>query len=203
MAEKILDNSRKSADLEKNEISFQHPIRTRSKSLLLILTILEFIALVVVVHHREVIDNVHQLLNSVLLGIFSAVLGQSIIQLFRQVHYNRLGKFVIWGAVNGALSSLWIDLLIYRFPDVISRVLVDQLVGSPIFQLIFVILNCLFENSNISIAMKTTYITTLKVCYMFWPICSIVSFQFLPPHLIFPFNCFISLIWNVVLSLLT
>lgn len=146
-------------DLEKNELTIQpSPLKPRSKTLLSFITIIEFISLLIVIKHREVIDNVHQLLNSILLGIITATLGQSIIQLFRQVHYDRIGKFFIWGAINGVLSSLWIDCLVYKLPDVLSRVLVDQLVGSPLFQLLFIVLNCLWENTDISIAMKTVSI---------------------------------------------
>lgn len=156
MTEKSSKTKSKIIDLEKNEIANQVTlINNKSKSLLAFLTVVEFISLIIVVKHREVIDNVHQLLNSVLLGILGATFGQSVIQLFKQVHYSKLVKFFIWGAINGILSSLWIDTLVYKFPDVFTRVMVDQLVGSPFFQLLFIILNCLWENTNISIAMKT------------------------------------------------
>lgn len=42
----------------------------------------------------------------------------------------------------------------------------------------------------------------LLSCYMIWPICSIVSFNFLPTFYIFPFNCFVNVIWTVVVGIL-
>src|SRR5690349_20555719 len=103
--------STEKSDLEKNA----HVVEGhRTKSLLIVITFLEILSILILIKHREVIDNVHQMLNSILLGILTAGVAQSIIQLYRHVNYNRLLKFCVWGGINGVLSSLWIDTLVLQ-----------------------------------------------------------------------------------------
>lgn len=175
----------------------------KSRLLLLALIVIHVVLLALVVQHREKIDDYHQLLNSVLLGTLTSSFGQSIIQLVKGFNSKRLLKFLIWGWFNGVLSSIWLEYLVLNYTDALHRILFDQLVGSPIFQLIFTVFNAVYENASISNAIRTTYLTTLKASYLVWPFCSIISFNFLPLHLIFPFNCLVTLLWSVILSLLT
>lgn len=204
------------SDLEKNvHVVDAH----RTKALLSAIIILEVVAIVILIQNREVIDNVHQMLNSVLLGVLTAGFAQSIIQLFRRVHYGRLFKFCLWGAMNGVMSSVWIDTLVVRLETPLHRILTDQFIGTPIFQTIFIIYNSLWENIDIKGAFKSvsklhfmhcsqlltrnqTFWRMLGTSYLIWPVCSIVSFNFLPQHLIFPFTCFVNVIWTLALGLI-
>lgn len=139
-------------DIEKN---LEVDIQARSKSTILLITFFELACIIFLMHHREYIDSLHQMLNSILMGMFTAGFAQSVIQLYRYVNYHRLAKFYVWGAVNGVISSLWIDYLVYNFPAVSMRVAVDQCIGSPFFQAIFIIYNCIWENLDILPAFKT------------------------------------------------
>lgn len=173
----------------------------RTKWLMILITLLESICIFTLIENREIIDNVHRLLNSILLGILTAGLGQSLIQLFRRVYYSRLAKFCIWGAVNGILSSLWIDTLLKVEPTSL-RILVDQSVGTPFFQSAFILFNCAWENTDFLSSFRQTFLKMLGTSYAVWPLCSIISFNFLPPHLIFPFNCFVNVLWTLALGLI-
>jgi hypothetical protein len=137
--------STEKSDLEKNA----HVVEGhRTKSLLIVITFLEILSILILIKHREVIDNVHQMLNSILLGILTAGVAQSIIQLYRHVNYNRLLKFCVWGGINGVLSSLWIDTLVLQFEQTPHRIIVDQVVGTPFFQSAFLIFNSVWENHD-------------------------------------------------------
>ncbi|ODV64190.1 Mpv17/PMP22 family protein ASCRUDRAFT_18481, partial [Ascoidea rubescens DSM 1968] len=136
-----------------------------------------------------------------LFGSITSTLAQSFNQIYnRKYAYNQLMKFAIWGSINGVLTCMWIDFLVFRFDNIVFRVLVDQSIGSPTFQLIYFLLSCLWDNLEIKKSFKSIFLRGLKYSYFIWPTFSCLSFMILPPEYIFPANCMVNLIWNIILS---
>lgn len=147
------------------------------------------------------IAQIHPLVAPLLLGASSAALAQSINQYSKKKHsMNKIAKFVVWGALNGCFTVLWIDVLILQFDSLVHRIVVDQLVGAPMFQMIFNVLNSLWDTGEITAATRASYWKLLKWSYCFWPFFSVCLFAFIPQVMIFPANCLANLVWNLVLS---
>lgn len=147
------------------------------------------------------IKQVHPLLSPILLGAGTAALAQTFNQYVKhQLLYNRIFKFIIWGMINGCFTALWIDLVTRTFDTTVYRVLLDQLVGAPMFQLLFNILNSLWEHGELSRQTHIAFFRSLRWSYCFWPVFLILAFGFLDPLLMFPANCLATLVWNVILS---
>ncbi|KAH3675653.1 hypothetical protein WICMUC_002570 [Wickerhamomyces mucosus] len=199
------DLEKSSTEIEKNlNIKNNHQI-SRSRSVIYFTILIKLTSIFLLLKNRDLIENVHQLLNSILLGFLTAGLAQTIIQTFRAVNFNKILKFALWGGISGISGSLWIDYLVVEFPkndDIIYRVAVDQLVGAPFFQSLFLIYNCLWEGNNIKIAFHTNFLKTLLMSYLIWPASSVISFGYLPQHFIFPFTCAVGVVWTVILGLL-
>lgn len=188
-------------DLEKNYLA-SAPIESR-RSLLVFLMLFQIVLTVIIFKNREVIDNLHQVLNSVLLSCVCSGIAQTFIQFFKPINYKKLIKFWIWGAINGIMTAYWIDFLLANVENILKRVFCDQLIGTPYFQLIFIVYNCLWENYDIIPTLKQIYFKTIIYSLVVFSIPSFISFKYLPPHLIFPLNCITTLVWTIVLSLLT
>ncbi|CDK28920.1 unnamed protein product [Kuraishia capsulata CBS 1993] len=154
--------------------------------------------------YYERICNVHRLLGCVLMGGQTACMAQSINQLYkRQYDLNKHIKFFVWGVINGVLTMFWIELLLKVSAKTVVRVSLDQGIGNPGFQLLFVTFDSMWDRANLIERLKKTYIPTCKISFLFWPFVSIVSFGLMRQDLIFPFNCFLSLVWSVVLAVIT
>lgn len=145
------------------------------------------------------------LLAPTMLGAASAAFAQSLIQFFRQkFSTNRLLKFIIWGCINGCFTALWIDVLISRFDKVVYQIIVDQIIGAPLFQLMYTALSSIWENDSIvSLNAQSTFLKSLRYSYCYWPFISTSMFIFVPPQLMFFLNCLASFVWNLVLSRLS
>ena len=145
--------------------------------------------------------TVHRLLAPALLGASTASLAQSMNQYVKKkLNFNKIMKFMVWGVINGSFTVLWIEFLMSRTDNLFYRILIDQLVGAPSFQLIFNVLSTLWDTGEISHNTKALYIRSLKYSYCFWPFFSMVSFGFIPQPLLFPANCLANLIWSLILS---
>lgn len=138
-----------------------------------------------------------------LLGASTAALAQSMNQLYKgRLSNSRLLKFVLWGCINGCFTALWIDTLVARVESVFYRILIDQLVGAPSFQLIFHLLGKVWDVAEPGQPSPSisTFLMALSYSYCYWPFVSIAMFVFIPPPLMFISNCIANLIWNVILS---
>lgn len=206
----LLHNNNTNVDLEYNNAN-QHSskssssnslLQPRHQRILLLLIVASSGALLHLVHNYETLKLEYgPLLVLVLVGLLSSGVAQLVNQFYKRLwHWLSILRFIVWGSINGVLTSLWIDMLIVQFPNIIVRVLVDQLVGSPCFQLIFLALAAIWDNSDIKTVLRVNYLRSLKLSYLIWPSFSILSFSILPPELIFPCNCLVNLIWNVILS---
>ncbi|CAN3366199.1 hypothetical protein DICA4_E32000 [Diutina catenulata] len=173
---------------------------SRSKTLLLMLV--EAMALAAFYTNYDLIKlQIHPLAAPVLLGSATAALAQTFNQYTKsQLSYSRLSKFLVWGAINGMFTALWIDLVVRSTDNVVYRVLFDQLVGAPCFQLLFNVLNSLWEHGEITSTTRLSFFKSLRYSYCFWPFFSILGFGFLDPEFMFPANCLGTLLWNVILS---
>lgn len=150
--------------------------------------------------------NGPKIVLSIIIGALCSVLAQLFNQIYkRRINITNVIKFFTWGCINGVLTSLWIDVLVLHFQDIVIRVMVDQIIGAPIFQLFFISLMTFWwdsedAESKSSSNFKRNYFRALKLSYLIWPTFSIMSFALLPAELIFPCNCLVNLIWNIVLS---
>lgn len=145
--------------------------------------------------------NIHPLVAPMLLGSSTAALAQSINQYFKKkLNLSRVCKFLVWGSINGFFTALWVELLMSKLDNALHRIVVDQLVGAPIFQMVFNILSSLWENGEISASTRYKYIKSLKYSYCYWPLFSISTFVYIPRTMIVPANCLANLVWNIVLS---
>lgn len=163
--------------------------------------VLETIISAVIYYNYEVLLQVHRLLAPTLLGAATASLAQSINQYVKKkLNYNKIFKFMVWGIINGSFTVLWIDFIISKTDNLVYRIMIDQLVGAPLFQLIFNILSTLWDTGEISHNTRALYFKSLKYSYCFWPFFSIVSFGFIPETFLFPANCLANLLWSLILS---
>ncbi|KAI3404227.2 hypothetical protein KGF56_002988 [Candida oxycetoniae] len=159
------------------------------------------ISLTLYYHYLE-ISAINPMLAPTLLGCFSGALAQSINQLFKKKFtLNKIFKFMLWGSINGYFTVAWINILIVNVDKLVYRILIDQVVGAPIFQLIFNILNTLWDQGELfSKTTKNAYFKSLKYSYCYWPFFSILSFMLIPEAAMFPCNCLANLVWNLILS---
>lgn len=194
----------RSIDLEKN-IFQQQPI-TYSKTPIYFLTLSHIFLIWISITNNERLSKFHPLLNSVALGILTSGLAQSIIQCFKPVHYGKLLKFYTWGAINGILSSMWINYILSTFPEkdqVLHRFLTDQIIAAPLFLFVFMSFHCLWEDVDLILSLKTGFVRNLLASYCIWPFASIIGFGgWIDESSIFGFNCFVSLVWTVALGVL-
>ncbi|KAG5419773.1 hypothetical protein I9W82_001653 [Candida metapsilosis] len=153
-------------------------------------------------YQYQKISEINQMLAPTLLGCFSGGLAQSINQFSRKkFKFNKIIEFMIWGSINGYFTVSWINLLMQRFENIVYRILVDQAIGAPTFQLIFNILNALWDHGEVfTKATRNAYFKSLKYSYCYWPFFSVFSFVFIPQSMMFPCNCLANLIWNLILS---
>lgn len=155
----------------------------------------------IVYYNYDFLLNYHRLLAPSILGASTAMMAQSINQFFKsKLSYNKICKFLVWGLINGAFTVLWFDFIIVKFESITYRILVDQMVGAPSFQLVFNILNSLWDHGEITSNTRAVYIKSLKYSYCFWPFFSIVGFMFIPEAFLFPANCLANLLWSLILA---
>ncbi|ODV87582.1 hypothetical protein CANARDRAFT_26966 [[Candida] arabinofermentans NRRL YB-2248] len=154
--------------------------------------------------YYEHINLVHPLLAGLLLGGQSSCMAQSLNQYYHKTYsFNKHVKFYIWGTLNGLFTTVWIHILFTYVEHPMYRFLVDQSIGTGLFQFMFVLFNCVWERADLITQLKTTYVSALKYSYMIWPAISFLSFNYLTPEVIFPLNCFCNLIFTFVLAILT
>lgn len=181
------------ADIEKPDVRFH-----RLRHLVVLSIALELVALLLVYFNYAKLFNVYPLLAPTLLGALTAALAQLVHQLMREkLSGSRLLKFMVWGCINGCLTAMWIDTLVAQFDSAMYRVLIDQTVGAPLFQLVFSVLSSLWDNDSVP---HNTYFRALRYSYCYWPFVSVGMFIFVPQPLMFPCNCIANLIWNLLLS---
>lgn len=146
----------------------------------------------------------YPLLAPTLLGAASAALAQTVTQFMKHKYStNKLLKFLVWGCINGCFTALWIDVLVSRVENIFYRVLLDQTVGAPCFQLIFSVLSSLWEDTNAGTSAHTNYLRSLRYSYCYWPFVSVTMFAFIPSRMMFFANCIANFVWNVILSKLS
>lgn len=190
-------------DLEKSSSGPDyHPApKFIQRKLIVYLLVESLVTLVLYWNYTAISANVSPLVAPTLLGACTASLAQSINQYLRKkFSLNRILKFLVWGSINGCFTALWIDILIYRIDNLIYRIMVDQIIGAPAFQMIFSILSSLWDSGEISATIRQSYVKALKYSYCYWPFFSVFSFVFIPQSMMFPANCLANLVWNVILS---
>ncbi|GEQ69349.1 hypothetical protein JCM33374_g3020 [Metschnikowia sp. JCM 33374] len=167
--------------------------------------ILELFVGIQIIYSYDQVAARFPLLAPTILGAASAGLAQSLIQFFRQkISTNRLLKFIVWGSINGCFTALWIDVLVTRVDSVVYQIIVDQVIGGPLFQLMYTVLSSIWENDSIvGSAAQATFFKSLRYSYCYWPFISTSMFLLVPPQLMFFLNCLASFVWNLVLSRLS
>lgn len=188
-------------ELKRGLDSNLYPLPKYIKRKLILNLLIETALSVAIYHYYDQILKIHRLLAPTLLGCSTGMLAQSITQYLKhKLNYNKICKFAVWGSINGCFTVLWLDILFVRFDNMVYRILIDQLVGAPLTQLVFNILNTLWDHGEIHPNTKAVYIKSLKYSYCFWPFFSIASFIFIPTLLLFPANCLANLFWSLVLT---
>lgn len=189
-------------DVEKSSNPDYRPSTSSVHRKLIISLVAESVIGFLVYYNYTAIEaRLSPLVAPTLLGAATASLAQSLNQYSRKkFSLNRICKFIVWGCINGCFTALWIDILLNRIDNLVYRIMVDQMVGAPAFQMIFSILNSLWDTGDISPAMRQSYLKALKYGYCFWPFFSVCAFVFIPQSMIFSANCLATLIWNLILS---
>lgn len=188
--------------------SGSHKLTPTSRRKLLLYIFLEAAATVVIYINYNFLINSYPLLAPTLLGASTAALAQSLHQYHkRRFSASNIFKFVIWGLINGCTTALWIESLVTHVESVLYRILLDQLIGAPCFQLTFHALSKMWDNANLSapssVSSISAYFSSLKYSYCYWPFVSVAMFMFIPPNLMFLSNCIANLVWNLILSRLS
>ena len=161
----------------------------------------EIAATSVIIFQYSPLRRANPLMAPMLLSALTAALAQSINQYQRKrFNFSSLCKFVVWGVINGTLTELWYDMLRTQFGKPIYRVLVDQAVGAPAFQMIFNMLSSLWETGEIGNIFLASGLRALKYSYYFWPLFSVCGFMVFPQEVMFPAYCCANLVWNLILS---
>ncbi|ODV88364.1 hypothetical protein CANCADRAFT_29692 [Tortispora caseinolytica NRRL Y-17796] len=153
-------------------------------------------------------QTLHQAYPYAVTALVSSILA-AISQLLNQLLFvhkfmpARTLKFHTWGTVNGIINKYWYDLITPLFPSIPLRVIIDQCIGTPVFNVLFLSFSALWENHNIPYTVRTKLRTTLTSAYIIWPLFSFVSFQFIPQHLIVPAAGIVGILWTLILSKIT
>lgn len=179
-----------------------HPAPTHIIRKLVFAIIIETISLCITYYEYDGIALIHPMLAPTLLGCVSGALAQSTNQyLKKKFTVNKIIKFMVWGSINGFFTSAWINILVTRIDNMFYRIIIDQTVGAVSFQLIFNILNSLWDQGEVfSSTTWASFLKSLKYSYCFWPFFSILLFMFIPQSMMFPSNCLANLFWNLILS---
>lgn len=187
-------------DLEKS--AHLEPVSKQGRHKLFAFLVVECaISLAIYFEYTTIVTTAGPLIAPTLLGASTAALAQSMNQYFRKkFSFNRIVKFVAWGSINGLFTVLWIDTLVTKIDNIALRIITDQLVGAPCFQIVFNILNSLWDAGEISAATRLAFFKSLKYSYCYWPFFSVLSFVLIPQTMMFPANCLANLIWNLILS---
>lgn len=208
----MADSEKYLHDLEKSTLNpvdsassyIYSPVLVGINRRLILYLVIESIISLAIYYNYDRIGQIQPFLAPVLLGSSTGALAQSINQYSKKkFSLNRIFKFIVWGSINGYFTVLWIDMLISRLDNLLYRIIVDQLVGAPTFQLVFNILNSLWDHGEITKSTRLAYFKSLKYSYCYWPFFSIASFIFIPKTLMFPANCLANLIWGIILSKMT
>lgn len=178
------------------------PTGLRYKRKLILIISVQILLTFYFVTNIDLLDSINEYAGPILLGATTASLAQALIQYTkRKFIMNKIFKFVLWGSLNGIMTYIWIGKVFLVVDNVIGRVLLDQLVGLPSFQLIFNIIDSLWEYGEVfHISARLSYFRSIKVGYCFWPFFCLASFSLLPPRLLFQANIVASLLWNIILS---
>ncbi|ABN67061.1 predicted protein [Scheffersomyces stipitis CBS 6054] len=178
-----------------------HPMARSVHRKLVIYLVVEAVVSLTIYFNYDKLCNFNGVLGPALLGSSTAAMAQSINQ-YSKMKFNlsKVFQFMVWGAINGYFTVVWIDTLIVKVDNLVYRIIVDQAVGAPLFQLVFNILNSLWDHGEISAHTRSSYIKSLKYSYCFWPFVSVCIFVFIPQVMMFPCNCMANLLWNMILS---
>ncbi|RLV96550.1 hypothetical protein JA1_000088 [Spathaspora sp. JA1] len=204
LSEKVYDDLEKSSlspTTSASSITHLHPApRGVYKKLVAALLIETTISCLIYINYDR-IGAYHPMIAGLLLGCSSGALAQSVNQYSKKKFtLNKIFKFMVWGSINGYFTVGWINILITRIDNSAYRIIVDQLVGAPMFQLIFNMLNSIWDSGEMfSITTRMAFLKSLKYSYCYWPFFSILSFVFIPQALMFPCNCLANLLWNLIL----
>ncbi|EER34067.1 conserved hypothetical protein [Candida tropicalis MYA-3404] len=179
-----------------------HPASSQIMRKLVFALIIETVSLCMAYYEYDQIALIHPMLAPTLLGCVSGALAQSTNQYLKKKYsLNKIAKFMVWGSINGYFTSAWINILVTKIDNMFYRIIIDQTVGAIAFQLIFNILNSLWDQGELfSPATRASFFKSLKYSYCFWPFFSILSFSFIPQSMMFPCNCLANLFWNLILS---
>ncbi|KAH8148691.1 uncharacterized protein LAJ45_07402 [Morchella importuna] len=112
--------------------------------------------------------------------------------------FERWIRFMAWGLIMAPVSFSWFEFLSEIFPitpenrngPALLRVLLDQVVFSPISLAIFFIYMTLAEGGGkkaIARKFSVAYAPVLKVNYIIWPAVQILNFRLVPLALQLPF----------------
>lgn len=153
----------------------------------------------------DYLTTIYRQLGPACMGAATAALAQSLNQLMKyKFSDSRLLKFIVWGAINGLFTALWLEVLVVQVPSPIFRIIIDQTVGAPLFQLTFTILSNMWDgDSQLTPAVQAAFIRSLRYSYCYWPFISTAMFTLVPPERMVICNCVANFIWNVILSRLT
>lgn len=196
------------ADLEKtvpqaDSSAYSYTVDFALRRKLWTIVVLEATASAAIYYHFSALKELNEFLASALLGAANAMLAQSIHQAFKsKFSPSRVLLFLAWGAFNGYATVVWIEFLLLKFETPLHRILVDQVFGTPFFQLAFNVLSSVWDYNEITFSLRN-YLRTLRYSYCFWPFFAIALFYYIPVHLMLPANCLASLAWNVCLSLIS
>jgi protein Mpv17 len=124
----------------------------------------------------------------------------------------RLVRYMAWGFLMAPVQLQWFAYLSETFPitstnqtsAVMWRVLLDQIVFSPIGLALFFIFMTMTEGGGKQAVMKkfnTIFISALKSNYVVWPIVQILNFRIVPLQFQLPFASTVGICWTTYLSL--
>lgn len=153
--------------------------------------------------------RVNLMQTGVLFGL-GDVIAQRVVEKrnFDEIHWLRTVRYVSIGCGLGPTITLW-----YRVLDrmgtknttriVVKKVLIDQLVASPIFTAVVLTMSRVFSGDEWPIIQKRledNYVTVMLNSSFVWPFVQLVNFSIVPQQWRVLFVQLVALAWNTYLS---
>ena len=124
------------------------------------------------------------------------------------IDWSRTGRMLVAGVVLGPINHGWYKFLDHILPlatpSIVARkILLDQVIGSPVMTYVFFTSGGLLEGKSHQDTwdeLKQKFLTVYKADWAFWPPVQFVNFYFIQPKFRVLYVSVAALVWSTFLS---